>query len=104
MFTSLLIAATIPLIAAARRQSWSANVMLVIVFAALAAAYVGGQYLDGTAPALTTDYLRGFAIAIGTQQGAHRMVKGMPWFQALEQIGNPRGLAAQPRVGDKTWQ
>lgn len=104
MFTSLLIALTIPLIAAARRQSWSANVMPLIVFAALAAAYIGGQYLDGTAPALTPEYLGGFALALASQQGAHRMVKGMPWFQALESIGNPRGLAAQPRVGDKTWQ
>lgn len=87
MFTPILIGLTIPLIAAARRQTWTANMMPVIVLGALVVAYVGGQYLDGVPPSFTIDYLRGFAIALGAQQGIHRMVKGMPWFQAVEAVG-----------------
>lgn len=103
MYTAITMAASVALIAAVRRQSWSASWMPAIVAAAALVAYIGGQYLDGVAPSLALDYWRGFVLAVGGQQALHRMVQRTPWFQALEQIGNPRGLAAQPRVGDETW-
>lgn len=88
MFTAILMSASVALIAAMRRQSWSANWMPVIVFAVALIAYVGGQYLDGVEPALTLDYLRGFVLAVAGQQALHRMVRGTDWFQALESLGN----------------
>lgn len=103
MYTGLLMAASVALIAAARQQSWSVNWMPLIAFGVAVAAYVGGQFLDGVQPALTAPYLGGFVIAVMGQQTLHRMVKDMDWFKALEGLNNPKGLAAQPRVGDSKW-
>lgn len=103
IYTSILMSLTVPLIAYLRRQTWSANAMPFIVAGIALGAYVGGQYLDGTVPAFTLDYLRGFLLAVGGQQVLHRMIQNTSWFQAIEAAGNPRGAIAQPRVGDKQW-
>lgn len=78
---------SVALIAAMRRQSWSANWMPVIVAGVALISYIGGQFLDGVQPSLTMDYIRGFAIAVAGQQALHRMVQNTEWFQALEQAG-----------------
>lgn len=88
MYTTILIGLTIPLIAAMRKQSWTADMMPAIVFGVLVIAYIGGQYLDGVPFALSADYLRGFVLALGAQQGIHRLVRNTSWFQALEAVGN----------------
>lgn len=88
MYVAILMSLSVPLIAAMRRQSWSANWMPLIVAAVALVAYVGGAYLDGIEPSLTLDYLRGFFFAVAGQQTLHRMVKNMTWFQALEAAGN----------------
>ena len=88
MYTGILMAGSVALIAAMRRQSWSSNWMPVIVASVALICYVGGQYLDGVQPSLTLDYLRGFILAVAAQQGLHRMVKGTDWFQALEAAGS----------------
>lgn len=103
MYTALLMSLSVAVIAAARRESWSANWMPWIVAGVAVVAYVGGQYLDGVEPALTREYWGGFVVAITAQQGLHRIVKNTSWYQALEAAGNPRGLAGQPRVGDEGW-
>ena len=103
MYVAILMSLSVALIAAMRRQSWSANWMPVIVASVALVAYIGGSYLDGIAPALTLDYLRGFVLAVAGQQALHRMVKSTPWFQAIEAAGQPKGFAGQPRVGDPEW-
>lgn len=104
MYTALLMSLSVAVIAAIRRESWSANWMPVIVAAIAVIAYVGGMYLDGTAPTLDRPYLQGFVLAVAGQQGLHRLVQGTSWYQALEAAGNPRGALSQPRVGDEGWE
>lgn len=84
MYTAILMTASVALIAAMRQQSWSINWMPLIVFGVALVAYIGGQYLDGVAPALTLAYARGFVLAVAGQQALHRMVQNTAWFQALE--------------------
>lgn len=98
MFTAILMSASVALIAAMRRQSWSSNWMPVIVAGVALACYVGGEYLDGTVPSLTLDYIRGFVMAVAAQQALHRMVKGMDWYQALESLGNAPPLSRERLV------
>ncbi len=104
MYVAILMSASVPLIAAMRKQTWSANWMPVIVAGVALVCYVGGAYLDGVEPSLTLPYLRGFVLAVAGQQALHRMVSGTDWYQALEAAGNPRGALAQPRVGDEGWE
>ena len=103
MYLAVLMSLSVALIAAMRRQSWSANWMPLIVAGVALICYTGGSYLDGIQPTLTLDYLRGFVLAVAGQQALHRMVKGTDWYQAIEAAGQPKGLAGQPRVGDPEW-
>lgn len=97
MFTGIFMAGSVALIAAMRKRSWSTNYMPLIVLAVALICYVGGQYLDGTAPSLTLDYIRGFVLAVAGQQALHRMVKNTDWFQAVEAVGDvPAPIAPAP--------
>ncbi len=87
MYTSLLMAASVAVIAAIRQRSWSADTMPWIALAAATIAFIGGQYLDGVSPSLDVAYLRTFVLAIAGQQALHRMVQGTTWFQAIEAAG-----------------
>lgn len=98
MYVSILMAASVAIIAAARRQSWTANYMPWITLGAAVIAYVGGQYLDGVPPSFDLDYLRTFVLAIAGQQALHRMVKDTTWFQAIEAAGNPPVAADRARL------
>lgn len=103
LWTSVLVGASPVFVALIRNQAWAAGRVALLAIGWVLIAYIGGQYLDGVPLAFDPPHIGGFVAAVVSQQAVYQLVQGTEWFQWLESVGNPRGLAAQPRVGDKGW-
>lgn len=101
-YTSLLVATSPIFVALIRNQAWAAGRVALLAVGWVAIAYVGGQYLDGQL-AFDQAHLAGFVAALVSQQAVYQLIQNTAWFQWLEAVGNPRGLAGQPRAGDQGW-
>jgi hypothetical protein len=99
IYATSLVALSVVLVAAIRQDTWDDTQTAVVALVFALVAFLLGSYLDGTlvVPPTTENLkalLPAFLLAIGEQQGLHRIMRNFAWFQAIETIGSKPAVSS----------